>query len=214
MAPAATAATVWAQVLDFLFPPRCAGCKARGTPLCPTCAAGVERYSGPQEGAIVAALVFTGATRECIHALKYDGQRRYAPILAALARPALAYLPPPDALVPVPLAPQRARARGFNQSALIADALAAPLGWCVEPHWLTRVRETPPQVEQDRVARRVNVAGAFAADAAVQGRHICVVDDVMTTGATFDACKAALWAMGAASVRAFVVAREMKPGAR
>jgi len=204
---AATAAMMaWARALDFLFPPRCAGCKTRGTPLCPTCAAAVERYFGLQTGGVVAALVFTGATRACIHALKYDGQRRYAPILAALASPALAYLPPPDALVPVPLAPRRARSRGFNQSALIADALAAPLGWQVEPHWLVRVRETPPQMGLDRAARRGNMVGAFAADAAVWGRHICVVDDVLTTGATLDACKAALWAMGAASVRAFVVA--------
>lgn len=208
MAPvmATTAATAWAHALDFLFPPRCAECKIRGTPLCPPCAAAVERYYGPQAGGVVAALVFTGATRACIHALKYDGQRRYAPILAALASPALVYLPPPDALVPVPLAPQRARSRGFNQSALIADALAAPLGWQVEPHWLVRVRETPPQVGQDRAARRGNMVGAFVADAAVWGRHICVVDDVMTTGATLNACTTALWAMGAASVRAFVVA--------
>ncbi len=122
---------------------------------------GMERYAGPHEGGVVAALVFTGATRECIHALKYDGQRRYAPILAALASPALAYLPPPDALVPVPLAPQRARARGFNQSALIAAALAAPRRLAVEPHWLARVRETPPQVGQDKAARRAKYGGGI-----------------------------------------------------
>lgn len=200
-------ATRWERALDLLLPPRCAGCGVRGTPLCPACAAAVEPYTAYQEHETVAALVFTGATRACIHALKYEGQRRYAAILAALAYPALAWLPPPDALVPVPLAAKRERERGFNQAALIAAALGGRAGWQVETQWLARVRETPPQVGQDRAARRANVAGAFLATAMVQGRHVCLVDDVMTTGSTLDACAAALWAAGAASVRAFAVAR-------
>lgn len=200
-------AMVWEYALDFLFPPRCAGCGTRGTPLCLACAAAVERYPAGHDRGTIAAFVFTGTVRECIHALKYDGQRRYATILAALAHPTFARLSPPDALVPVPLARTRERERGFNQSALIAGALATPSGWCVQPRWLTRIRETPPQVDLDRAARQANVAGAFVADAAVRGRRLCLVDDVMTTGATLDACSAALWAAGAASVWRFVIAR-------
>ena len=197
----------WEWLLDLVFPPRCIGCGVSGTPFCPACAASTAPALPTTVGTVTAALLFEGATRESIHALKYEGQRRYAPLLAALARPAFVRLPSPNALVPVPLAQARYRQRGFNQSALLAHALAAPLGWRVEAGWLTRVRETPPQVGLNDHERRANVAGAFAANPAVYGQHVCVIDDVATTGATLDACAEALYAAGAAAVWAFAIAR-------
>lgn len=222
---------LWERALDLVFPPRCAGCAARGVLLCPTCRAVIaylqpptcptcgrratrpgicpqcRAYPNALDG-MVAAAEFAGPVRECIHALKYEGQRGYATVLAETARTALARLPVPDAIVPVPLARERYRARGFNQSLLIARHLAGD-AFPVMPTWLARTRNTPPQVGQDREARHANVADAFACPdpAAVRGQRILLLDDVATTGATLDACARALRASGVASVHALVVAR-------
>lgn len=187
--------TFWERALDVVFPPRCAGCGAHGVLLCPACAAAIVTIQPPacprcgrraaQPGicpacraypnvldGMVAATEFTGPVRACIHALKYEGQRGYAATLAAMARPALPRLPVPDAMVPVPLSRERQRERGFNQSLLIARHLAGD-ALPVLPGWLTRTRDTPPQVGQDRAARHANVADAFACPdpTTVRGRH-------------------------------------------
>ena len=221
---------LWERALDVVFPPRCAGCGARGVLLCPACLAAIA-YIGPPAcpscggrttrpgtcpvcraypnalDGIVAATAFERPVRECIHALKYEGQRGYAAVLAAMARTALIRLPVADVVVPVPLSRERLRDRGFNQSLLIAQHLAGD-ALPVLPGWLARTRDTPPQVGQDREARHANVADAFACpDPAVRGQRILLLDDVATTGATLDACARALRAAGVASVHALVVAR-------
>jgi ComF family protein len=152
---------------------------------------------------------FGRPVRECIHALKYEGQRRYAAVLAEIAATAFIAVPRSDAMVPVPLHPARERARGFNQSGLIARYLGAGSGIPVMPAWLARTRNTPPQVGRDLAARRTNVEGAFACPdpAVIQGKRIVILDDVATTGATLDACAAVLRDAGAISIHAFVVAR-------
>jgi ComF family protein len=171
--------------------------------ICPYCRA----YPNALDS-IVAATEFAGPVRMCIHALKYEGQRGYAGILAAMARPSLARLPVLDAIVPVPLSRERLRERGFNQSLLIARHLAGN-ALPVTPEWLARTRDTPPQVGQDREARHANVAEAFACPdpSAVYGQHVLLFDDVATTGATLDACARALRAVGVASVHALIVAK-------
>lgn len=222
----------WERVLDLVFPPRCAGCGARGYALCPDCRAAIPFMADPVcpicgrsnyapticrvcrvhpplvDGAAVAA-AFGHPVRECIHALKYEGQRRYAAVLAEIAASAFSTLPRPDAVVPVPLHLARERERGFNQSALVARRLTAGSDIPVMTGWLVRTRDTPPQVGRDLAARRANVDGAFGCPdpAMVRGQRIVILDDVATTGATLDACAAALKAAGAISVHAFVVAR-------
>ncbi|MGH2365338.1 MAG: ComF family protein [Chloroflexota bacterium] len=149
--------------------------------------------------------------REAIHRLKYSGHRGLAVELAAwLEVAAAAYMDQVEALVPVPLHPARQRARGYNQSALLARELGQRCHMPVEDELLARVVDTRDQVKLTRVERQRNVRGAFACarPSAVAGRSLLLVDDVCTTGSTLLACAAALTAAGAGSVRAVVLARQ------
>ncbi|GLK60164.1 MULTISPECIES: ComF family protein [Azotobacter] len=125
-------------------------------------------------------------------------------------------LPRPDGLLPVPLAQGRLRRRGFNQAHMLARWLGRPLELSVEEHLLLRLHDTPAQQELDAIARRRNLRGAFAlADpAAVAGRHLALVDDVLTTGATVEALARLLRAAGAARVDVYCLARTPKADGR
>lgn len=114
-----------------------------------------------------------------------------------------------DAVVPVPLHLDRLRWRGFNQSLLLARRLAPRAAAPITSRLLCRVRPTAPQVALDEKARTANVAGAFAVTdgAQVRRRRLLLVDDVLTTGATAEACSRALLRAGAASVDVVVLAR-------
>jgi ComF family protein len=147
--------------------------------------------------------------RDAIHALKFRGRRALARPLAKLIVEQWGAALDADvaALVPVPLARGRQAERGFNQAALLAERLAAALGVPARPRWLARVRATAPQSDLGAAERRANVRGAFVAHPAVAGRHVVVVDDVLTTGATVAECARALKAAGAARVGVLAVAR-------
>ena len=113
--------------------------------------------------------------------------------------------------VSVPLAPGRLRERGFNQSELLARALASRVAGTVMPNALARLRETGSQTQLTPDERMVNVHAAFAVPderrAAVQGRSLILVDDVLTTGATLNACAVALLDGGASQVRYWTFGR-------
>jgi ComF family protein len=104
-----------------------------------------------------------------------------------------------DVVIPVPLYWMRRWRRGYNQSAALARALAGRLGLPYRPRWLRRIRHTPPQTLQSPAGRRVNVRGAFRASpfAALQGKVVLLVDDVVTTGSTASEAARALRAAGA-----------------
>ncbi|UJH73040.1 ComF family protein [Burkholderia cenocepacia] len=112
-----------------------------------------------------------------------------------------------DLVAPVPLSHRRLIARGYNQAWAIARPLARRLGVPAEAALLTRVADTAPQSRLDRHARRDNVMAAFAVASGVAGRHIALVDDVMTSGATLAAAAQALKAAGAARVTNLVALR-------
>lgn len=227
---------------DLLFPWRCAGCGRAGSPLCDACAqrvppmpaTGCPRCGNPLETtrlcAVCAGLLddpltlarsaalYEGVVRRAIHNFKYNREPALGPLLARYLVAALAdpIWQPPLArgllVAPVPLHARREAQRGYNQAALLAGALAAATGLPVQNDLLTRSRETRPQVGLNAHERRQNVQDSFVADAAAHGRHLLLIDDVFTTGATLRDCARAALAAGALSVSALTVARPRQQG--
>ncbi|WP_242346434.1 ComF family protein [Anaeromyxobacter terrae] len=220
-------------LLELVYPPRCAACggAVAAEPFCPVCGEAVDpvpegclrcglpgpdplcgacRADPPAFDAVRAGGLFGGPLADAIHAFKYGGRPALArPLGAWLAR--AAPLPPGALVVSVPLARGRRIARGYDQAALLADALARAAGARDRRlrGALLRTRETPPQVGRTRAERNRNVAGAFSAarPAELAGRDVVLVDDVVTTGATADAAARALKGAGARSVVVLALAR-------
>lgn len=120
----------------------------------------------------------------------------------------------PDALLPVPLAAKRLRQRGFNQAALLARWLSTGLDIPCDEKLLARVLDTSAQQDLNAQARKSNLRNAFALapGALIKGRHLALVDDVLTTGATAHAVARLLMEAGAARVDVYCLARTPKPG--
>jgi ComF family protein len=184
-----------------------------GLPLLPGRALCARCRRGRQPLAAGASLgPYEGALRVLLHQLKYAGRRRAAGRLAELLleEPAVReLLASSDLLVPVPLHHRRLRERGYNQSALLACELSRRTGRPWAASALVRRRETLPQTGLRAAERRRNVRGAFsvAEGGRVRARVVTLIDDVMTTGATAQACAIALQAGGAVEVRLLTVAR-------
>lgn len=153
-----------------------------------------------------------GPARALVHALKYGGWRVAArPMALALGSVLAARRTAVDALVPVPLGRRRLRERGHNQAACLAAILSELVEVPLAPRLLARRRETRSQTALDPAARHANVAGAFRAADACAGWRLCLVDDVLTTGATLAACAAALAEAGAGEIGALTFARAPVP---
>jgi ComF family protein len=147
--------------------------------------------------------------QDAICALKYRGKFALAKPLAALMLRAIPVEIDGELILPVPLHPDRLRAREFNQSLLLANVLGRYLKRPVCATSLVRARPTAPQTTLTRQARLKNLRQAFTIrnTELVAGRHILVVDDVFTTGTTLNECAKTLLKAGALSVSALTLAR-------
>jgi ComF family protein len=214
--PGALEPALWAK-LQFLSDPLCARC---GTPfeiavdpeqMCGACLARPPAYRRAR-----AALVYGDVSRELVLGLKYQGRRDGLETLSGwMAAAGRDLLDEADLIVPVPLHYFRLVRRGFNQSGWLAAALSRSSGVRLSVDLLKRTRATPIQGGLSAEGRRRNVRGAFQVRGSrkklVKGKRILLVDDVMTTGATAEACTAALKRAGAACVEVLTLARVAGP---
>jgi ComF family protein len=192
----------WGE-LRFLGPPWCAACHlplehdAGAGARCDSCLARPPRHAG-----VDAAVAYGPIARRLALKLKYGGRIGVADTMAALI---MRHLPADaDLIVPVPLHRWRLWSRGYNQAALIARALARLSGTSHATNMLVRTRQTPVLRGLSGSERRRAVRQAFAVPPAarvqIAGRRLILVDDIYTSGATADACVAALLDAGAAAV--------------
>lgn len=207
-----------AGAAELMLPQRCPGCGEPADPrrlLCEACHAAIPRVSFALCARCLAAgrdpagcarhpgfevwpaWLYDERAAAMVHAFKFQARTALANELAS----DLARAVPPGAhelVLAIPLHATRRRERGYDQAALLADALAAVLGVPRLSRALTRVRCTAPQTDLDAAGRRRNLSGAFRVDAprSLRGRRVLLVDDVVTTGATFEAALAALHEAG------------------
>lgn len=170
----------------------------------------------PAYGRARAVVRYDETAGSLVHALKYGDRLDLAPTLGRwMANAGRELTAEADALVPVPLHWRRLWARRFNQSAALAQEIAGDCGAAVEPELLARVKATAQQVGLTRAERAKNVQGAFRVPERVKprvrGRKVLLIDDVLTSGATVDACARALLRAGAAAVDVLVFARVVQP---
>ena len=217
------------QVLDTLFAPRCLLCGqaeprvAAVAPVCRGCMADLPWLSAQGAsglrvgcpGRVLSALTYEYPVDRLIAAAKFG---RQAPVarglgqLLALRMPALPE--PPDAVVPVPLHWRREASRGFNQAEEMARAVCDARGWPLRTDLCRRIRATPEQSGLGAGPRRDNLRGAFAlrnARAAGRCRHVLLIDDVLTTGATVSALTEVFQVAGVPEVSVWTVARTPPP---
>ena len=215
--PHALCAACWSK-LAWIDRPWCERCGlpfdyATGLPGAAVCAACLVRP--PVCAMSRAALRYDPGSRGLVLAFKHADRTQNAPAFAAwMSRAGADVLDGADLLVPVPLHWTRLVRRRFNQAALLARALSKRTSVPFAPDALARVRMTRTQGDLTRAQRRINVRGAFKArrTASVRGKTVVLIDDVMTTGATFEACARALRRAGAKEVRALALARVVRPG--
>lgn len=211
------------SLLSLLFPPRCVLCRmrlpaGRTTELCPACAEAVRREYRQMDGVRIpetdgaaAALQYKGLVRAAMHRYKFRHMKGYYRWFAAYAAAALAEHMndwKPELITFVPVSLGRLRTRGYDQSELLARQIAA----LTDIPCVPTLRKRPfrkRQSGQKSTARRKNVLGAFALrdGAAIAGKRVILVDDVLTTGATVGACAAVLREAGAAYIYALAVTK-------
>lgn len=218
------------RALDVIFPPRCAGCGTAAWPFCDRCRGDLialsppwcDRCGAPSASGPIpicrecpseliararAPFAFEGPARQAVHHLKYRGVRGVGRALGA----AMATTVPgqADVVTWVPLTRRRKAERGFDQAKALAVEVGRHAGVPVR-RLLKRVHSTGPQAKRDAAERRAAMRGSFVIRDRIHiPRHVLLVDDVLTTGATAAACAEVLLEAGASQVMLVVAARAL-----
>lgn len=225
--------TLW-ELIDWVYPPTCSGCGSPGSrwcdvcdkelihlsdSVCETCGYPIDRENlcskcfevKPNFNETRSLYQYQSNIRNALHHLKYDNDLGVGEILGKKCAEYLTGLQwEIDYIVPVPLGKKRQKERGYNQAALIAYPASLVSGIPYSSKCLIRSKETVTQVDFTSEQRKQNVREAFRADERfISGKNILVVDDIITTGSTIDACAIALRNVGANSVYGLSVARTM-----
>jgi ComF family protein len=229
--------------LDAFFPPSCVACDAvlpapgffcadcallvteASSAACPRCAEPGHFTAGacprclrrpPAFGRAWAAFGYEGAVSRAVHRFKYEDHPELArPLGELLARKAASFLASvPGGIVPLPLHDARYRERKYDQTTLLAVAVAKASVRALRDEVLTRVKPTTRQVDLSEAQREANVGGAFEVRSSVAGEELLLLDDVLTTGATAREATRVLLAAGAKSVNVLVFARAVRLDAR
>jgi ComF family protein len=190
--------------LPWLAAARCPQC-ALPTPagnICGACLGHPPRFD-----AVTAAFAYDWPLSTLIHHYKYAGNLALARLLANALGTCIAT--PVDLILPMPLAPQRLRERGFNQALEMARIISRATGLPLAVDACRRVRDGAPQAALPWQERAKNIRGAFVCDADLSGMRVAVIDDVLTTGATLNELSRNLRKAGALEIHGWVVARTL-----
>jgi ComF family protein len=205
---------LWSDLMHVLFPDLCISCetrpKSKPSAFCITCLHEMpytDHFDIPvnkisqlfqgrcdvRNGAALLRFREGSHVQSMLHRLKYEGQREIAEVFGALAGEKIwnsGIFTRPDIIIPVPLHTSRLRRRGYNQSAVFGSALGAATNTELSDSILLKIRQNASQTGKSRQERSDNVANAYvlASTSSITGKHILLVDDVVTTGATLEAC--------------------------
>jgi ComF family protein len=214
------------SLLHFLYPSLCEGCRKALLPgeevLCISCCMALPqtkyhhielnetalRFAGRFpfiQATSFAYFIRDGVLQHLLHQLKYEGRKKNGLFLGHQLGASLrqtAWATGISCILPVPLHASKNRLRGFNQSDVIAKGLSQSLALEVETDILVRIRNTDSQTRKNRAERADNVADAFSVHRPekIRDRHVLLLDDVLTTGATLEACSKAVLAVPGTSV--------------
>lgn len=225
--------SLW-RMIDFVYPPRCAGCDKPGELFCPECVSNVSIVHQPycsicgratkRQGLCercqnlhplyVSArswAIYAEPLRHALHTLKYRNNLGLARVFADhLASIVLKNKWQPDIIIPIPLCKSHMKNRGFNQAEQLARPLSLILGIPLESRAVIRIKETSSQVYLVREERFKNLEDAFLGNPAkLKSKKVLLVDDIVTTGATLNSCTKAILAAGGSSVFCITVAQTM-----
>lgn len=203
-----------AWLIDFVFPPKCGGCGRVDFRFCEICLddlqavpVTVKPRSAKGINGLCAAGLYEAKLKQALRAFKYNGAVELAPPLAdrlvtALKRRNWSF----DIIVPVPLSAERLEERGYNQADLLGQQVAKQMNILYRTDELRRIRHTAQQTKLPVRQRVENVKNAFAATAKLARRSVLLIDDVVTTGSTLEACADALRTAEVKAVYAIAVA--------